>query len=153
MKTKDVIKELEHMNLQAEIRGNDLFVVHSGREDIASVNLNTRFEINTSYWAFKNLLSEDEREKVYVLLTKLAETDPQDRGKDRGEEKKYYLKHKWLAGDNNYLNFNSRKYNYELNSYDNFDEFKTEFTQSEIDALKKYFNTKLEDFELIEVVD
>ena len=79
MKTNKVIKELEKMKLQAEIRINNLFVVHSGREDIASINLNTRFEINTSYWAFKNLLAEDEREKVYELLTKLAETDLDDR--------------------------------------------------------------------------
>lgn len=150
MKTKEVIKELKHMNLQAEIRINNLFVVHSGREDIASVNLNTRFEINTSYWAFKNLLSEDEREKVYVLLTKLAETDPQD----REEEKKYYLRHKWIgrkspSGD--YLNYCNHYDEYQMYSKGVDALYTPQFTQAEINEIKERFNTTLEDFEQIPV--
>lgn len=85
MKTNKVIKEIEYMNLQAEIRDNYLYIF-SGREQIASINLIRKFEINTDYWAFKNLLSEDEREKVYVLLTKLAETDPKDREEEESNE-------------------------------------------------------------------
>lgn len=154
MKTKEVIKELEHMNLQAEIRGNGLFVVHSGREDIASVYLNTRFEINTNYWAFRNMLAEDEREKVYVLLTKLAETDPSE----REEEKGYYLKHKWLyTKECRYL----CKDDYgcilveKLQPSEDFAPFykPTKFTKEQIEEIKKELNTDLEDFELIEVVD
>ena len=150
IKTKEVIKEVEKMKLQAEIRGNNLFVIHSGREDIASVNLNTRFEINTSYWAFKNLLSEDEREKVYVLLTKLAETDPQDREK----EKKYYLRHKWIgrkspSGD--YLNYCDYYDEYQMYSKEDGELYTPQFTQAEIDGIKERFNTSLEDFEMIEV--
>lgn len=154
MKTKEMIKELEKMNLQAEIRWSDLFVVHSKREDIASINLNTKFEINTSYWGFKNLLSEDGREKVYVLLKKLAETDPKDREEEE-EEKKYYLRHKWLTNDNdfNYLNLYTDRNRYIIESNSNFTEFKTQFTQAEIDKIKMKFNTNLEDFEMVEVED
>ncbi len=154
IKTNEVIKELEHMNLQAEIRGNDLFVVHCGREDIASVNLNTRFEINTNYWAFRNMLAEDEREKVYVLLTKLAETEPKDRGQDRGEEKKYYLKHKWISyTGRQYLNLYINENKCSIDTKCSFDNIKTQFTLEEINDIKRKFNTNLEDFELIEVVD
>lgn len=148
MKTKEVIKELEHMNLQAEIRGNGLFVVHSGREDIASVYLNTRFEINTNYWAFRNMLAEDEREKVYVLLTKLAETDP----RDREEEKKYYLKHSWIENPGfNYLNFDLERMCYFLDSEKEVGDIKTQFTLEEIDVIREISNTDLEDFQEIEV--
>ncbi len=151
MKTNKVIKELEKMKLQAEIRINNLFVVHSGREDIASINLNTRFEINTSYWAFKNLLAEDEREKVYELLTKLAETDLED----REEEKKYYLRHKWLTSDNgfNYLNLYTDKNRYIIETNGSFNSFKTQFTLEEINKIKEKFNTNLEDFEMIEMIE
>lgn len=148
IKTKEVIKELEHMNLQAEIRINNLFVVHSGREDIASVNLNTRFEINTNYWAFKNLLSEDEREKVYVLLTKLAETDPSE----REEEKKYYLRHKWLNRSfDNYLSLDLKNSIYGIGGNGENLIFKSKFTQAEIGMIKQKFSTSLEDFEQIPV--
>lgn len=150
MKTKEVIKELEKMKLQAEIRINNLFVVHSGREDIASVNLNTRFEINTDYWAFKNLLAEDEQEKVYVLLTKLAETDP----KDREEEKKYHLRHRWFADvDYIYVNRCISENSFLLHNNKNAEDYKTQFTQAEIDEIKRKFNTTLEDFEMVEVED
>lgn len=147
MKTKEMIKELKKMNLQAEIRGNDMLVIHSGDKNIASINLNAKFEINTSYWGFKNLLAEDEREKVYRLLTKLAETDPQD----RGEEKKYYLRHKWIGGDyTNYLNLAIDK-KFEIESKASNLKFQTKFTQKEIDKIKIKFNTNLEDFEIVEV--
>lgn len=149
MKTNKVIKEIEYMNLQVETQ-DDYLCIWSGREQIASISLKIKFEINTSYWAFKNLLAEDEREKVYVLLTKLAETDPDD----REEEKRYYLKHKWLIdGERRYLNLYVYKNEYEINSKANFAEFKTQFTQAEINEIKERLNTNLEDFELIEVVE
>lgn len=87
MKTKEVIKELEKMNLQTEVCGDYLNIIHCKGGTVAYINLNTRFEINTGYWAFKNLLAEDEKEKVYVLLTKLAETDPED----REDEKRFII--------------------------------------------------------------
>ena len=148
MKTKEVIKEVERMKLEAEIRGNDMLVIHSGRESIASINLKTKFEINTSLWAFTNLLAEDEREKIYVLLTKLAETDLED----REEEKKYYLKHKWISySGRQYLNLNTDKNKYDINSKSNSAEFKTQFTLEEINKIKEKFNTDLSDFEIVEV--
>ena len=147
MKTKEVIKEVERMKLEAEIRGNDMLVIHSGRENIASINLNAKFEINTSYWGFKNLLAEDEREKVYRLLTKLAETDLED----REEEQKYYLRHKWIGGDyTNYLNLAIDK-KFEIESKASDLNFKTQFTLEEINKIKEKFNTNLEDFEMVEV--
>lgn len=150
IKTKEVIKELKKMNLQAEIRGNDLFVVHCGREDIASIHLNTKFEINTSYWAFKNLLAEDEREKVYVLLTKLAETDPSE----REEEKRYYLKHKWLNRSfDNYLSLDLKNSIYGIGGNGENLIFKSKFTQTEIGMIKQKFSTSLEDFEIVEVME
>ena len=152
MKTNEVIKEIEYMDLQAEIRDNYLYIF-SGREQIASVNLIRKFEINTNYWAFKNLLAEDEREKVYVLLTRLAETDPQD----REEEKRYYLKHRYLQSSftnlNDFLSYSASDNKLALSNGINFPKYKTHFTLKEIEEIKEKFNTDLEDFEIIEVKD
>lgn len=148
MKTKEVIKELEKMNLQTQICNDYLFVTDSYGEAVGSINLKAKFEIYIDFRNFRHKLFEDEREKVYVLLTKLAETDPED----RGEEKRYYLKHKWLIdGERRYLNLYVDKNEYEINSDANCAEFKTQFTQSEIDGIKEKLNTNLEDFEVIEV--
>lgn len=150
MKTKEVIKELKDMNLQTEVRNDYLFVTDSYGEAVGSINLKAKFEIYIDFRNFRHKLSEDEREKVYVLLTKLAETDPQD----REEEQKYYLKHKWFNFKYfNFLNFYIANDSYELNDKSNNIEFKTQFTQAEIDEIKERFNTNLEDFEQIPVVD
>lgn len=146
MKTKEVVEELEKMNLRTKIRGNDLFVYSDGYY-VARVNLKIKFEVSFD-WSFGNELTGGEREKLYFLLTKLAETDLED----REEEKKYYLKHKWFNFKYfNFLNFYIANDSYELNDKSNNIEFKTQFTQAEIDEIKERFNTSLEDFEQIRV--
>lgn len=154
MKTQEVIKELEKMNLKAEIRGDSLLVFNSFGFAVASTSLSRKFEINTYFLNFRKVLSKDQREKVYFLLTKLAETDPED----REEEKKFYLKqnlkHKWLERNAfYYLNLNIDKNIYLIDSYASTDTFKTQFTQAEIDKIKEKFNTNLDDFEQIPVED
>lgn len=148
MKTKEVIKELKDMNLQTEVRNDYLFVTDSYGEAVGSINLKAKFEIYIDFRNFRHKLSEDEREKVYVLLTKLAETDLED----REEEKKYYLRHKWLnVGYCNYLNFYITENDYQLFDKPNMECCKTQFTQEEIDEIKERFNTNLEDFEQVPV--
>lgn len=152
IKTKEVIKELKKMNFKTQILESSLLVFDRAGETIARVDLKEKFEIDTYFWNFRGSLTEDEREKVYVLLTKLAETDPED----REEEKKYYLKHKWLlpeeyrylCKDDNYY-FLAEK----LQSSENCIPFYelAKFTKEQIEEFKRTFNTNLEDFELIEV--
>lgn len=147
MKTQEVIKELEKMNLKAEIRGDSLLVFNSFGFAVASTSLSRKFETNTYFLNFRKVLSKDQREKVYFLLTRLAETDPEDR-----EEKKYYLKHKWLGDDRwCYLNLNTNVNIYSIGSPLNSGDFQTQFTQKEIDEIKERFNTSLEDFERIPI--
>ncbi len=150
MKTNEVIKELEKMNLQTEVRYDYLFVTDSYGEAVGSINLKAKFEIYIDFRDPRNKLSEDEREKVYVLLTKLAETDPDD----RGEEKKYYLRHKWIgrkspSGD--YLNYCNNYDEYQMYGKEDGALYTPQFTQAEITEIKERFNTTLEDFEMVEV--
>lgn len=150
MKTKEVIQELKKMGLQTKMQGNNLNVVDTEMWTVANINLKEKFRINTNFWAFKNELTEDEKEKIYFLLTKLAETDPEE----REEKQKYLLKHKWF--DDSlcaYINYCIPNDSFNLNSKSNNEEFKTQFTQAEIDEIKERFNTNLEDFERILVED
>ena len=148
IKTKEVIKNLKIMNLQTKVCGDCLVVLHCGGGSVASVNLAKKFDVDVNYWDFENNLTEDEQEKVFVLLTKLAVTDPED----REEEKKYYLKHKWISYiGRQYLNLYINENKCSIDTKCNFDNIKTQFTQGEIDKIKRNLNTSLEDFELIEV--
>ena len=75
--------------------------------------------------------------------------------KDREEEKKFYLKHRWLDGENeaNYLNFETSGFYYSLDSKFEVSWAKTKFTLEQIEEIKEKFDTDLADFELVEVVD
>ncbi len=147
MKTKEVIKEIEKMGLQTKIGETCLFVIHPNGGAVASVNLDRKFKTDFDFWDFNSNLSENEREKVYFLLTRLAETDPEDR-----EEQRFYLKHKWLKCEYwNYLSVYIADGFFELKNMPNTAAHKTQFTQSEIDEIKRKFNTSLEDFEQVPV--
>lgn len=73
---------------------------------------------------------------------------------DRGEEKKYYLKHRWVVGwigNEAYLNiFNFDKVSI-LSSKQEDTSVKTQFTRKEIEEIKEKYNTDLSDFEMEEV--
>ena len=71
---------------------------------------------------------------------------------EREEEKKYYLRHRFLEVD--FFNYVNRDYGFPelyLNSKAQIAGKQTQFTQEEIDEIKKRYNTDLKDFEQIEV--
>lgn len=80
-----------------------------------------------------------------------AETPPED----REEEKKFYLRHRWLENwrDSNYLNFELSGNYYGLNDKREVFWAKTKFTFKEIEEIKEKLDTDLNDFELVEVED
>lgn len=144
MKTSKVINEIEKMGLRTEIIGHTLFVYNHEMWTIASIKLERKFEINTNSLTFGNELTKDEIEKVYFLLTKLAETDP----KDRKEPQKFYLKFEALTdnGSGTYLNYYKSGDSLGMSTrYQSFG-FQTEFTQKEIDEIKEKFGVTLSDF-------
>lgn len=69
----------------------------------------------------------------------------------REEEKKYYLRHRFLeAHFFNYLNLNYGFQELFLSSKSQIGK-QTQFTQKEIDEIKEKYHTDLKDFEIIEV--
>ena len=76
---------------------------------------------------------------------------------DREEEKKFYLKHRYLvqAGDYKmgFLNYDTNNDILFIYSEHHTHFVKTQFTLKEIEEIKEKFNTDLADFELVEVED
>lgn len=80
----------------------------------------------------------------------LAETPLED----RYEEKKYYLRHRFLDGlQTNYLNFSREIELFKLSTLKHDDNKQTQFTMDEIEELKEKYETDLKDFKMIEVED
>lgn len=107
-------------------------------------------QISNYYYAYDKLCNED-KEKLFELLVEYART-PID---EREEEKKYYLKHKWLRclGGCALLHESTKFHTFVLMG--GFGEvpkdYKMKFTQKEIDEIKEKYNTDLSDFEMVEV--
>lgn len=94
----------------------------------------------------------DERDfNMIKAAVEFAETPPED----REEEKKFYLKHKWITsgGFYMYVTHHTKPYGevYELLSWRYGEINGMQFTLKEIEKIKKEFDTDLKDFELVEV--
>ena len=106
-------------------------------------------EYAANYVWFSNYYHCDEKDFNMIKATmKYAETPPED----REEEKKFYLKHRWMTGiDGDYLALDLEQGGYYLDDKYETDWQKTQFTKKEIEAIKERFNTDLADFEEVEV--
>lgn len=104
-------------------------------------------QISNYYYAYDKLCNED-KEKLFELLVEYARTPIEE----REEEKKFYLRHKWMKEeDYNYLTLDLDDNTYDLNDIDGFDWTENKFTREEIDEIKEKYNTDLSDFEEEEV--
>ena len=73
---------------------------------------------------------------------------------DMEDEDKYYVKHRFLYdnADESYMTYSKYNNTYFLsNMYYDVD-YQTQFTMTEIDEIKKKFNTDLKDFKIIKVI-
>lgn len=162
MEIQDFIKEINEMGYRTHEHRTYITVWwHNEDEeedvDIAEISKTERFVLNTNYDGFENL-TEDEKEKMLGICYKLAATPIGE----RDTEKRYYLRHRWMnqeSGGRCYLKFNAARNEYTLDSRDGGYLFsidgvcnsKAEFTEAEIEEIKKKFNTSFEDFEIMEV--
>lgn len=93
----------------------------------------------------------DERDfNMIKAAVEFAETPPED----REEEKKFYLKHKYLrsVGDSAQYFTTHNFFDFPFLSYIQFSgTTKQQFTKKEIEEIKEKFNTDLADFEEVEV--
>lgn len=150
MKTKELKSLLEKMDYSVK-RINGMIVIENKFEGaIATIEEDTTFKFSTQCYAW-NAISYSEQKIILSYIMGYAAT-PVD---EREEEKKFYLKHKWITrgGFYMYVKHHTKPYGevYELVSWRYGEINGMQFTLKEIEKIKKEFDTDLKDFEIIEV--
>ena len=156
MKTKEFIKKVKSLGFEAraEYGGEGELVefwIGDGEEDFVVIWTKFTFAINTIEGGFMDLKYPLPLDELYELCFEYASTPV----KDREEEKKFYLKHRWIKSETyeNFLNYNTRENYAIISDKDSIGAIKTQFTLKEIEEIEEKFDTDLNDFELEEVVD
>ena len=122
---------------------------HSLKRKGCDAYINISAKIKNHIWVSIVTICDEKDFNMIKAAVEFAETPLED----RKEEKKFYLKHRWLdRGDEaNYLNFEISGCYYSLNSKLEASWAKTKFTLEQIQNIKKNLDTDLKDFELVEV--
>ena len=146
MKTKEFIKRVKELGFKIIRVGSHIDIIFN--DFIVAGVYTDQMHVMTFYSHEKLLLTNVD--KLFELLVEYAETPPDK----REEEKKFYLRHKWLNLDtDNYLHLDVDDGSCMLDDDEEFSYTKIKLTEKEIKEIKKKFNTDLADFELVEVAD
>ncbi|MDU3456642.1 MAG: hypothetical protein E7F47_01905 [Peptoniphilus harei] len=143
-------KELERIAVKAEWTITDkptLYYIEKEYEEYKNKIIIGKIKRKSIYIDNDVCMPQEDFEVIKAAI-ELAETPPEE----REDEKKYYLRHKLLYGGSvNYLNFDNSTKWWKLNNKSQNDYTQTQFTQEEIDGIKKGYDVDLKDFEIIEV--
>lgn len=143
--TKKFIKEVEKLGFEVD-EGINIISIYDGDDEIAYVYKDKRFYAGT-YCEFSECL-EELQEKLYDLLYEYARTLIDEREKTV----KFFLRFKGdKLGINNYLNYSATLDWLVIREKMDSENFKTQFTQKEIDEIREKFKVTLCDFEQIPV--
>ena len=149
MKTKEFIKRVKELGFEVGINGGTACVLKNDYTTIMRVEVDKTFVADCFYLSNKSL-EEEIREKLFDLLVEYAKTPIED----REEEKKFYLRHRYLRSTSgNILYFSIYiEYGFSILTYRRHSsETKQQFTLKEIEEIKEEFDTDLADFVLVEV--
>ena len=122
------------------------------KEDEEELIVDSQFEISKkkeqTIWFLAAYIDSPYEYELLKKVIELAET-PLD---EREEEKKYYIKHRFVNDytTQKYFNFTETGVAILSNRLEGIG-FKTKFTKEEIEELKEKFDTDFNDFEFIEV--
>lgn len=146
--TKKFIKEVEELGFRFLQCTKDIEIYYENRQ-VAYVCWYRRFYVGTTCWFHD--LPEELQEKLFNLLVEYTRTPLEE----REEPQKFYLQLITLiaAGALNYLNYNTTNGSFFLHDRCQTPEYKTQFTQAEIDKMKEKFGDALSGFKKIPVKD
>ena len=146
MKTKEFIKRVEELGFGwfgVDKVYSSISIVANDNV-IARVSKSRLFCVDTLNPIKVEWINEKE---LFDLIVEYAKTPIEE----REGPKKYYLRYKWINADYNYLNYDHRLNVYGLDRILNYNWIKNKFTLKEIEEIKEKYDTKLEDFEIVEV--
>ena len=147
MKTKELIKRVEELGYLFHNYKNAVVIYGMNQKYAAQVWKDKRFKLDMCSENIDDLQDEVKGE-LFDLFVEYART-PLD---EREEEKKFYLKHRWLRSRSKNMIVNKDCLDeYFLSDEFQSDDYQTQFTEKEIDEIKEKFNTDLKDFKKTEV--
>ena len=162
MKTKEFIEKVEKMGFDIAYYKNpysneksifdyDLITIYLDDQDLVKIWTSCQYAISTISDGHSCYITGYDVKELYKLCFEYANTPVMD----REEEKKFYLKHRFLVevGDCNYLNSDHSLREFYLNDKSQSEKIQTQFTLKEIEEIKEKLDTDLSDFELVEVKD
>lgn len=135
--------ELKKIGFKLEQTAYDYYIKNKKNVIIACIDDNYRY-LYTLYAEDFTKLQPKIQKRLFELIIQIVKTPIKNR-----VEQKYLLKHKFLFESLTYLNYNSRLNKLILADKYQTDYCQTKFTKDEIKNLKKKFNTKFEDFEIV----
>lgn len=135
--------ELKKIGFKLEQTAYDYYIKNKKNVIIACIDDNYRY-LYTLYAEDFTKLQPKIQKRLFELIIQIVKTPIKNR-----VEQKYLLKHKFLFESLTYLNYNSRLNKLILADKYQTDYCQTKFTKEEIENLKRKFNTKFEDFEIV----
>ncbi|MFO3716097.1 hypothetical protein [Anaerococcus cruorum] len=147
MKTKEFIERVEDLGFEAEIYSSGIYVKDSDGDCVTSVGSKCEYMVDCSWTGFM-FVGATKRKSLLELAFAYASTPI----KGRQEEKKYYLRHRYLNKytQDNYLNWDLTllpTHSIFLDDYKEDADTQTQFTKSEIEKLKMDFDVNLDEFD------
>ena len=149
MKINELKRIAEENDYELTEDGIHYKLTHKYCDNYIAINYSCKNQL----WISIPCFSDEEDFDMIKAAVEFAETPLED----RVEEKKFYLKHRYLQSSltnvNNILNYSVTDSTLALSSAAHVSRYKTIFTLNEIEEIKEKFDTDLADFELVEVVD
>lgn len=148
MTTKEFIKAVRELGYESRMDDGWITIIYINKT-LATIFTKELYRMS-SY--FPEIDCAENAGVLFALIFQYASTPV----KDREEEKKYYLRHRFLTsllGDMKYsfINYDTKYNDIYLSSNEALDYVKTKFTLNEIEEIKEKFDTDLSDFEMVEV--
>lgn len=147
MKTKEFIRKVEKLGYRVEDTGFNLYL-YSGEDLVAFVGKKKQYVLE-----IYNFFLKQNAEALVDLCVKYAKT-PID---EREEEEKFYLQkmksfyEAYCSEKYTFLKFKLDGNYFCLHNTDEIYNFKAQFTQREIDEIKKKYHTDLSEFKQIPI--
>ena len=78
MKTNEMLRQIRALGFSYEKAANLVTVKNQNNYKLATINTNKKYQINT-FLVGQEMLSSDEGEKLFIILTKFAHTSLSER--------------------------------------------------------------------------
>lgn len=151
MKIKEFTRKINELGFEVNVDDGIIKVVKDPfyPRVIAVISNGVEKMMNVNFYFYERL-DDDTKTKVFDLVTELARTPI----KDREDEQRYFLKHKYLIGNEfskKYLKYCSALDKCYLDNHYGSAVFQTKFTLKEIQDLSVKLKSNFSDFEVIKV--